>query len=286
MVTSLFNQYYGGDINKIRQQYEQNLARPSELNIQQSEVDTGEITNLLDQIIQRYKIGGEFGKAELALLNRAKKKSLASTMQGMVSAGLAGTTVPSGAGKKWEEEIGMPSRLRLEDIRTERLTGAMGAKAGFMERAAAREEQFNLQKEQLLLQERLQNREISLQEYLSEMDRLSKRSYSVTVGSGGGGAANLPEGFGEFSSNMKSAGDLQSESLARKRSAGQAGPGPSYVNVGTPGFPSWVQGSMTANIYQEPGIADPSTPPNRQGSLADMAQKWLSEPSTGTFSGF
>ena len=292
MATSLFNQYYSGDINKIRQQYEENLAQPSQVNVQQSQVDTGEITGLLDQIIERYKIGGEFGKAELALLNRAKTKSLASTMQGMVSAGLAGTTVPTGAGKKWEEEIGMPSRLRLEDIRTERLTGAMGAKAGFMERAGAREEQFNLQKEQLLLQERLRNREISLQEYLSEMNRLSRLSTSGGGGGGGTQPSTLPEGFGEFSPGMESWSERQ------QRLAGGS-TGTVYPSLGGDfsggGGGTLGTGTMTSQYeYPKGGALGPYTPgtygedsrlPTMQ-SLADMAQKWLGEeedPSKGTF---
>lgn len=99
---------------------------------------TTDIIALLDQIIERYRPGGEFGKPEEALLKREKEKSLAETQQGMVTAGMAGTTAGVGAGRRWEEEVGMPARLKLEDIRTGRLTEAMGAKAGYMERAEAR----------------------------------------------------------------------------------------------------------------------------------------------------
>ena len=96
------------------------------------------ITNLLDQIIARYAPGGGFGEGERALLKRAKTKSLAQTGQEMVTRGLAGTSAGAGAGQKWEEEIGMPAELRLEDIRSSRLTQALGAKAGYMERAETR----------------------------------------------------------------------------------------------------------------------------------------------------
>lgn len=102
-----------------------------------ADAGTQDIIALLDKIIARYKPGGEFGKPEEALLRRGKERSLAGTAQRLVSAGLAGTTAGAGAGRLWEEEVGMPTRLRLEDVRSQRLTEAMGAKAGYLEREAA-----------------------------------------------------------------------------------------------------------------------------------------------------
>ncbi len=107
-----------------------------------------ELMGLLDKIIERYRPGGEFGKGELALLEREKTKSLARTQSGMVSAGLAGTTVSAGAGQKWEEEVGMPAKLQLEDIRSQRLMESMRTKAGFAERESERERQERLIREQ------------------------------------------------------------------------------------------------------------------------------------------
>lgn len=256
---------------------------PSGINVQAPKIQTGEITELLDQIIQRYKPGGEFGKAELSLLERAKTKSLASVSQGLVSAGLAGTTAGVGAGRKWEEEIGMPARLGLEDIRTQRLVEAMGAKAGFAERAGAREEQFNLAVEQMKLQESLRNKEISLQEYLARMERLSRTSYSSRVGtspsqrrvSGGGGGTGggagagggnffaqpgggyagggggIPEGyqFTPYEGEQEGPGKLmgtweQPGGALKKRPGTMVG----YTNVGTSEHPSYVQSSLVSSI--------------------------------------
>lgn len=287
---SLLDQIYGGDIGEIRKRYEESLAAPSQLNITAPKIETGEITSMLDKIIARYKPGGEFGKAELALLKRARTKSLATTAQGLVSAGLAGTTAGVSAGRKWEEEVGMPSRLRLEDIRTERLTQAMGAKAGFLERAATAESQFALAKAQLELQEKLQNRQISLQEYLAEMDRLGKMSVSgrtvpyaptagrggvSTTGAGGGGAGGgtgagfggMGTGYGGMGSGEGfGAGPMMFREGGRERPAGGEWPEnqfpppmqpipprsedePSgYTNVGTPGYPSWVQSSLMTGL--------------------------------------
>ncbi len=219
-------------------------------------VGTEEITELLDKIIARYKPGGEFGKAELALLERAKTKSLASTAQGLVSAGLAGTTAGVGAGRKWEEEIGMPSRLRLEDIRTERLTQAMGAKAGYIERVTTREEQLALAREQMELEEKFRNKQISIQEYLAASDRLrAKATSSGTVqptaptartgGVAGGVTGGVAGGYG----------------------AGYGGMGAGY-DAGGGGF---APGGIT---FREGGQERPA---GRLGQLAEMAQQWLEE---------
>lgn len=104
--------------------------------------ETQDIIGLLDSIIKRYSPGGGFGEAEKALLGREKTKAMASGQQRLVSAGLSGTTVGAGMEQRWEEERGMPARLQLEDTRTQRLTEAMGAKAGYLERAEARAQQL------------------------------------------------------------------------------------------------------------------------------------------------
>lgn len=107
--------------------------------------ETVDVGALLDQIIERYRPGGAFGDPERALLKREKTKSLARTSQDLVSRGLAGTTAGAGAGRLWEEEVGMPTKLRLEDIRSERLTSALGAKAGYAERTEAQKRQIALE---------------------------------------------------------------------------------------------------------------------------------------------
>ena len=66
---------------------------------------------------------GGYGKGVEAALGRARTKAVASGTQALVSAGLAGTTMPAGLGKKFEEEIGMPARARVEETRAERLAG-------------------------------------------------------------------------------------------------------------------------------------------------------------------
>ena len=76
----------------------------------------------LQGAMARYQPGGGFGAGIEAGLERGRVKALASGMQNLVSAGLAGTTIAGGLGKKYEAEVAAPTRARVEDIRTERLS--------------------------------------------------------------------------------------------------------------------------------------------------------------------
>lgn len=89
---------------------------------------------LLEQSAGLYAPGGGFGAGALADIERAKGKDIASATQSLVSSGLYGTTIAAGLPKKYEEEVSGPARLRVEDIRKERYAGALGQKAGFIER--------------------------------------------------------------------------------------------------------------------------------------------------------
>lgn len=85
------------------------------------------VMSLYDQIISMY--GKDYGSGELASLQRQKTRDLASAQQSLVSAGLYGSTMTAGLGKKWEEEIGVPTRMKLEDARKAALSGAYAQKA-------------------------------------------------------------------------------------------------------------------------------------------------------------
>lgn len=166
-----------------------------------------EIEGLLDKIIARYSPGGEFGKPEEALLKRAKVKSLAETSQDLVSSGLSGTNVGGGAGKSWEEEVGMPARLKLEDIRSQRLTEAMGAKAGYLERRSAsdvtgnlelmrqqqKQRMFDYERQQNLADRNRANREESRQRL---QDRMGSGGYGGRSSDGGGAGSIYGSSYG------------------------------------------------------------------------------------------
>lgn len=93
-----------------------------------------EIRALFQDILGRYGEGGSFGAGYQSELERTKTRDVASGTQSLVSAGLSNTTQAAGIGKKWEEEVGAPARLRLEDLRMDRLSQAERDYGSFIER--------------------------------------------------------------------------------------------------------------------------------------------------------
>lgn len=89
---------------------------------------------ILDQIIARYEPGGSFGKGAESVYQRGKTQAVSASQQSLVSAGLANTTIAATIDKKYEEEVGNPFRLQLEDMRMDRLSEAQMSKVGFIER--------------------------------------------------------------------------------------------------------------------------------------------------------
>lgn len=94
-------------------------------------IDT--VTSLYDTIAAQFQPGGSYTKGIEAQLARRKKGAMASGMQSLVSSGMAGTTQAAGLGKKFEEEVGMPTMAAAETDRVSKLTGALMGKAGFMQ---------------------------------------------------------------------------------------------------------------------------------------------------------
>jgi hypothetical protein len=88
---------------------------------------------IYDDIIAQYQPGGSFGEGALALYEQGKTKAMATGMQNLVSSGLSNTTVAAGLPIKYEEEVGTPFRLQLEDLRQTRLADALMKKAGAVE---------------------------------------------------------------------------------------------------------------------------------------------------------
>ncbi len=91
-----------------------------------------QISAIYDSIISMFGAGGSYGQGVLASLDRQKTQDVASAAQSMVDTGLYGTTTTAGLGKKWEEEIGVPSRMKLEDVKAEKLSTAKLGKAQFL----------------------------------------------------------------------------------------------------------------------------------------------------------
>jgi len=82
-----------------------------------------------------YQKGGGYGKGVEAGLERGRVKAVAGGMQGLVSAGLAGTTMMGGLGKKYEEEVAMSARARVEETRAGAISGLQTLKAQIIQGA-------------------------------------------------------------------------------------------------------------------------------------------------------
>ena len=92
-----------------------------------------EIRQLLDEVIGTYSPGGSFGAGTEAMIDRQKTKAIGQGTQSLISSGLYGSTMTAGLGTAFEEDVAMPTRLKLEDLRTQKYSDALGQKAGFIE---------------------------------------------------------------------------------------------------------------------------------------------------------
>ncbi len=89
----------------------------------------------MQKAIAYYQEGGGFGKGTEAALERGRTKAVASGAQSLVSAGLAGTTMMAGLGKKFEEEVGAPTRARVEETRAGAISSLEMARAQIIQGA-------------------------------------------------------------------------------------------------------------------------------------------------------
>lgn len=92
-----------------------------------------EIRSVLDRVIGLYEQGGPFGKGVETQLEQERKSTLSAGGQALISSGLFNTTQTAGLAGKFSEEVAMPTRMKLEDLRMERLSQALGQKASFVE---------------------------------------------------------------------------------------------------------------------------------------------------------
>ncbi len=117
-------------MNSILSQYSQANAQARAAN----EKRYAEAKGIYEGVQETYKPGGAFGKGQLAQLERGRGRALAGAEQGLVSSGLYGTTLTAGLPKKWEEEVGVPSRLDIEERRMSAYAQAKLGTAGLIER--------------------------------------------------------------------------------------------------------------------------------------------------------
>lgn len=120
----------GSTFEQLLQEFSSQAEAASAANLQRY----SQAMAIYDEIVSRYSPGGSFQKRSLEQLEKQKGRTVGKQRQQLVSSGLYGTTTTAGLEKKWESEVGEPSRLRLEDVMMERLSQAQLGKAGFIER--------------------------------------------------------------------------------------------------------------------------------------------------------
>ncbi len=110
-----------GDISEVREQ-------PSAPSRNWSQISAERLA--IQKAKAQYAPGGGFGKGVEAGLERGRVKAMASGMQGLVGAGLAGTTMAGGLGLRYEEEVAAPTRAGVEERRAQAISGIEMQQAG------------------------------------------------------------------------------------------------------------------------------------------------------------
>jgi len=115
------------NIDAILEAISKQEATASQANVaRQAQVEA-----IFDEVISRYGPEGSYGKAAEILLGREKVRDVGATAQRDISRGMYGIRPYE---QEWEAAVGAPARLKLEDIKMERLSQAQLGKAGFLER--------------------------------------------------------------------------------------------------------------------------------------------------------
>jgi len=142
----------------------------------------------------QYAPGGGFGKGIEAGLERGRVKAMASGMQHLVGAGLAGTTMAGGLGLRYEEEVGAPVRAGLEERRAQAISGIEMQQAGMGFQAGQAGAQRDLQKYIADLQANIQR------------EGMTPRGPTITAPTGGGYARQFPAMYDQGPTEMPDLG--------------------------------------------------------------------------------
>lgn len=95
-----------------------------------SAASIAQIRALFKEAKALYAPEGEYMGGIEAQVKRGEKRAVASGMQGLAAAGLAGTSMMGGLGKKYQEEVAMPALAQAESTRLSALAGLYQSQAG------------------------------------------------------------------------------------------------------------------------------------------------------------
>ena len=143
-----------------------------------------------------YEPGGGFGKGVEAGLERGRVKAMASGMQHLVSAGLAGTTMAGTLSKRYEEEVAAPTRMGIEEQRAQAISGIEMQQAGWAQQRGQAATQMQFQAGQAGAQRGLQRYIADLQANL-QREEMASRGPTMTAPTGGGYARQFPSIYGQ-----------------------------------------------------------------------------------------
>ncbi|KKN77439.1 hypothetical protein LCGC14_0359980 [marine sediment metagenome] len=179
-----------------------------------------DIMKIIGTAIERYRPGGEFSETRASELAEKKRIAIPQMQAGLVSRGLAGTTVAAAIPSRFEMETAKPWQTETEKLRSSALMDAILAKAGFMERESGRDLQLKLAREEADLRQRLQNQQISSQQFIALLENARARSRNealaernrIDAAGGGGGAGGDGGGTtGGYGSSYGGVGTTYSE---------------------------------------------------------------------------
>ena len=161
----------------------------------------------MEAAVAQYAPGGGYGAGVEAAIGRGRTQAVAGGTQALVSAGLMGTTMPAGLAKKYEEEVGMPARARVEETRASAIANLKSLEAQIIQGATEAQ------------------RTRALEEYMSQLQAATnieiggqKTSTQRKIASG-----QLKLGYAQLSSQRE---------MALAQIAGQAGGGGGYDSGG------------------------------------------------------
>lgn len=138
-----------------------------------------------------YEPGGGFGAGIEAGLERGRVKAVSTGMQHLVGAGLAGTTMVGTLGKKYEEEVAAPTRMGVEERRTQAISGIEMAMANMIQQASQAKTGMEFQAVQASAQRDLQRYMTDLQATL-QREQMAPRGPTMTAPTDGGYARQFP----------------------------------------------------------------------------------------------
>lgn len=90
--------------------------------------------DIYSNIEKMYAPGGQLETRGMEMIESQRNKDLAYSAQSGVSSGLSQTTRQQYASKRWTEDVGAPALQDLQYKSQASLAGAMGQRAGFIER--------------------------------------------------------------------------------------------------------------------------------------------------------